>query len=266
MTQQKWLVDGAKVIDVDAVRNLKVGVIAGQVNIIGHDEPGARVEIHSVHGREIKVTLEGGNLEIDHAQLRWDNFIEVFKSFSGTAKADISITVPRDVALKFGVVSASALISGLTEDATISTVSGEVVVDDVSGDLQLNSVSGEIAVRGHYGNIAAKSISGDITVSGEIMRFTAETVSGDLFADVTGVPDEIRLSTVSGTITTRLAADVPAQYKINTVSGRLQLDQAEITGVRGSFTSKYGVLDKHWLDFKANTVSGNISVLHAVSA
>ncbi len=52
--------------------------------------------------------------------------------------------VPRDVALKFGVVSATALISGLTEDATISTVSGDVVVDGVYGDLQLNTVSGEI--------------------------------------------------------------------------------------------------------------------------
>jgi DUF4097 and DUF4098 domain-containing protein YvlB len=266
MAQQKWLVDGEKIIDIDSVRKLKVGLIAGQVNIIGHDEPTARIEVHSVKGREVKVTLDGDTLEIDHAQLRWDNFIDVFKSFTGSARADISITVPRDIALKFGVVSASALISGLTEDATISTVSGDVVVDNVYGDLQLNSVSGEISVRSHYGNIAAKSISGDLTVAGEIVKFTAETVSGDIFADVIGMPDEMRLSSVSGSITTRLAADVPAQYKINTVSGRLQLDQAEITGVRGSYTSKYGTLDKQWLEFRANTVSGNVSVLHAVSA
>jgi len=266
MAQQKWLVDGEKIIDVDSVRKLKVGLIAGQVNIIGHDEPTARVEVHSVRGREIKVTLEGDTLEIDHAQLRWDNFIDVFKSFASNARADISITVPRDIALKFGVVSASALISGLTEDASISTVSGEVVVDNIYGDLQLNSVSGEISVRNHYGAIGARSISGDLTVAGDILTFTAETVSGDVFADMTGLPQEIRISTVSGSITTRLAAGVPARYKINTVSGRLQLDQAEITGVHGGYTSKYGTLDEQWLEFRANTVSGNISVLHAVSA
>jgi DUF4097 and DUF4098 domain-containing protein YvlB len=266
MAQEKWLVDGEKIIDIDMVRKLKVGLIAGSVNIIGHDEPTARIEVHSVRGRELKVTLDGDTLEIDHAQLRWDNFIEVFKSFAGSARADVSITVPRDVALKFGVVSASALISGLTEDATISTVSGDVTIDNIYGDLQLSGVSGEIAVRNHYGNIHAHTISGDITVAGEIMKFTADTVSGDVFADITGVPDQVGVNTVSGSVTARLAADVPAQYKINTVSGRLQLDQSEITGVRGGYTGKYGTLDKRWLEFKANTVSGNISVLHSVAA
>ena len=87
-----------------------------------------------------------------------------------------------------------------------------------------------------------------------------------MFADVTGIPDEIRTKTISGKVTTRLAAEVPAKYTINTISGRLQLDQAEIRGVRGSYSSKYGDLDKHWLEFRASTVSGDISVLHAVSA
>ncbi len=266
MAQEKWLIDGPKTIDIDGVRTLKVGLIAGQVNIIGHDEPGVHIEVHSVSGRELKITFEGDSLEIDHAQLRWDNFIDVFKSFSGSAKADISIQVPRDVALKFGVVSSAALISGLTEDATISTVSGDVVVDNVYGDLQLNGVSGEIAVRGHYGRINAHTISGDITASGEIMKFTGDTVSGAVFLDITGTPDEVRVNTVSGSITTRLAADVAAQYKINTVSGRIQLDDSEIRGVRGAYTGRFGQLDKQWLDFRANTVSGSISVLHAVSA
>ncbi|MEP6482290.1 MAG: DUF4097 family beta strand repeat-containing protein [Rhodoglobus sp.] len=265
MAQEKWMVDGEKVIDIDGIRKLKVGLIAGQVNIIGHDEPGTRIEVHSISGRELKITVDGDTLDIDHAQLSWDNFIDVFKSFRGSARADISITVPRDVKLKFGVVSSSALISGLNEDATISTVSGDVVVDNVHGDLQLNGVNGEIAVRNHYGSIGAHTISGDVTVSGEIMKFTADTVSGEVFADIAGIPDEIRVNTVSGNVTTRLAADVPAQYKINTVSGRLQLDQSEITGVRGGYTGRYGVLEKNWLEFKANTVSGNVSVLHSVS-
>lgn len=266
MTQEKWLVTGEKVIDVELVRSVKVGLIAGQVNIVGHDEPGARIEVHSVRGKDLKITIDGDRLEIDHPQLSWDNFLEVFRSFNGKASADISIRVPRDAALTFGVVSASALISGLTEDASISTVSGDVVVDGVYGDLQLNAVSGELSVRNHSGRIAANTISGDITATGEIMRFSANSVSGDVFLDVTGTPDEIRASTVSGNITTRLAAGVAAQYRINTVSGRLQLDDSEITGVRGSYTGKYGTLDRTWLEFKANTVSGNVSVLHAVEA
>ena len=266
MAQEKWLVDGAKIIDVDNIRKLKVGLVAGQVNIVGHDEPHVHIEVHSVSGKELLVSVDGDTLNIDHAQWSWDNFIDVFKSFRGSARADISVKVPRDVALKFGVVSATALISGLTEDASISTVSGDVVIDNIYGDLQLNAVSGEIAVRNHYGEIAVKTISGDVAATGEIMKFSGNTVSGDVYLDITGAPDEVTVSTVSGTVTTRLAAGVAAQYRINTVSGRLQLDDTQVTGVRGGYTGKYGDLDKTWLEFKANTVSGNISVVHAVTA
>lgn len=266
MAQEKWLIDGAKTIDVDNVRKLKVGLVAGQVNVIGHDETYARIEVHSVTGKELLVQVDGDTLEIDHAQLRWDNFIDVFKSFRGSARVDVTITVPRDIALKFGVVSATALVTGLTAEASVSTVSGDVVVDGLYGDLQLNAVSGELSVRGHYGKINAHTISGDITASGEIMAFSGDTVSGDVFLDIQGTPDEVKLNTISGSITVRLEEGVPAQYKINTVSGRLQLDDSEIRGVRGSYTGKYGDLDRRWLEFRANTVSGSISVLHQVSA
>jgi DUF4097 and DUF4098 domain-containing protein YvlB len=267
MVQEKWLVNSAKVIDVESVRKLKVGLIAGQVNIIGHDEPTARVEVHSIAGRDLLVTIDGDTLEIDHPQLRWDNFIDVFKSFRDSkARADLTITVPRDVALKFGAVSSTTLISGLTEDASVSTVSGDVIIDNLYGDLQLNSVSGELSVRNHYGKINGHSISGDVTAQGTIMGFSADTVSGEIFLDIIGTPDQIGANTVSGNVTVRLEADVPAQYRINTVSGRVQLDSTAITSLRGSYTGRYGDLDKHWLEFKANTVSGNISVLHQVNA
>ena len=266
MAQEKWLIDGAKVIDVEHVSRLKVSLIGGKVDIVGHDEPGARVEVHSVSGKELKISIDNGTLEVDHPQLSWDNFLEVFSSFRGTAKADVSIMVPRHIALSFGVVSASALISGLTTDATISTVSGDLVIDGLTGNLQLNGVSGEIAVSNHAGKLSTRTVSGDITASGDVNVFTAETVSGEVFTDITGIPDEVRINTVSGAVTTRLAPGVPAQYRINTVGGKLHLDNTEVRGVHGQYTGKYGDLDAHWLDFRANTVSGNINVLHAVTA
>jgi hypothetical protein len=266
VAQEKWLIDSPKIIDFENIRNLKVSLVGGQVNIIGHDEPGARVEIHSVRGKSIKVSVVGDTLEIDHPQLSWDNFIEVFKSFTGRANADISIMVPHDINLKFGVVTASALITGLKDDARISTVSGDLVVDDMEGNVELNSVSGEIGVRAHRGSVAVHTVSGDVTASGAIERFSADGVSGTVFLDITGVPDEIRVNTVSGSVTARLESGVAAQYRISTVSGRIQLDEEHITGVRGQYTGRYGELDKPWLDFRANTVSGGISVLHAVTA
>lgn len=265
MAVEKWLIDDAKTIDFDMVRTLKVGLLGGKVDIVGHDEPGARVEIHSVTKKPLKVSINGDTLEIDHPQIDWDNFLDVFKSFNHSASADVSIMVPRDVALKLGVVSASGLISGLTEDAKISTVSGDLVIDNVYGDLELNSVSGGINVRSHYGNITSKTVSGEITASGEIMKFSSNSVSGDVFLDVIGTPDNVNIKSVSGDITLRLEAGVPAQYKVNTVSGRLQLDDSSITGIRGQFTGKYGDLHGQWLEFSASTVSGDISVLHSAA-
>ncbi len=266
MANEKWLVDGPKTIDVEGARTLKVSLISGQVDIVGHDEPGIRVEIHSVSGRELKVAVEGDTLEIDHPQLGWDNWLDVFKSFRGNARADVSIMVPRDIHLKFGVVNAEALISGIRDDASISTVNGDLVLDGITGNLQVNSISGEISVRNHTGRLAVHAVNADVTVSGAVSGMTSETVSGDVFVDLTGTADELRLSTVSGSITARLDAGVPASYTINTVSGRLQLDDAEINGIHGRYTGKYGTLDGHWLDFRANTVSGNISVLHTARA
>jgi hypothetical protein len=262
MAEEKWLVEGPKVIDLGVVRHLKVALVRGQVDIVGHDEPTTRVEVHAVSGKELRISMDGDSLEIDHPQLRWDNFIDVFRSFRGSASADVSILVPRDVALKFGVVSASALISGLRGDATISTVSGDLVIDALEGDITLNSVSGELAVQGHVGKIAAHTVSGDITASGRIRTFSCDGVSSDVFLDIKGEPELVKLNTVSGNVTTRLEAGYGADYRINTVSGRIQLDDSQITGVRGGYTGKYGTLDRSWLELRANTVSGNISVLH----
>ena len=263
MARQKWLVDGPRIIDVHDVRALKVGLVAGRVDIVGHDEPGARVEVHSVDGKPIKVSIEGDVLEVDHPQLNWENFIDVFRYFRGHARAEVSILVPRDVELKLGVVSASAVISGLRKGGRISTVSGEAVIDDTTGVLDLNAVSGELSVRDHRGTVNARTVGGDIAATGDITNFSGDTVSGSILLDLSGIPDTARVNTVSGDVTMRLAPGVPAEYRINTVSGRLRLDDSEITGVVGGYTGKYGQLDGSWLEFKANTVSGDISVLHA---
>ncbi len=148
MAQEKWLIEhGPKTIETGAISTLKVGLINGRIDIVGHDEPGARIEIHSVSGKDLKVSIDGDTLEIDHPQFGWDNLLDSLKRFTGKASAEVSLHVPRNVALKFGVVTADGLISGLTGDVSANTVSGELVIDGLRGALALNSVSGELAVR-----------------------------------------------------------------------------------------------------------------------
>ncbi|TFC26129.1 hypothetical protein E3O25_12225 [Cryobacterium sp. TMT1-3] len=264
MSLEKWLVapGQTKIIDVELVRHLKVGLIAGTVDIIGHDEPGARIELHGVTGKDLKISMDGDRLEIDHPQLRWDNFIEVFASFRGTARAEVSISVPRDVALRFGVVSADALVSGLRNDAKLSTVSGDLVIDDVQGDLELNAVNGEISVRNHVGALSVHTVSGDITASGSIRQFTLDGVSSNVFLDLAGTPDQIVTNSVSGNLTVRLETAVAARYHLNTLSGTLQLDDHTVRTAFGKgYEGSTGALDGSWVDVRSNSVSGDISVV-----
>ncbi|MBX3195313.1 MAG: DUF4097 family beta strand repeat-containing protein [Schumannella sp.] len=267
MAQEKWLVDGPKTIDIESARSLKVGLIGGQIDIVAHDEPGIRVEVHEVTGKPLKVSVDGDQVEIDHPQLSWDNWIDVFRSWTGgKARADVSVMVPRGLRVKLGVVSASALLSGTTEDASLSTVSGDIVVDGVRGDLSLNSVSGELTVRNHYGNIDAHSVSGDLTASGEIVRLSSDNVSGAVMIDAAGIPDELKINSVSGAVTVRMDAEVPASYTLSTVGGKLQLGDGTFSGVKGRIAGKWGDLDKHWTDLRVNTVGGDVSVLRTVKA
>ncbi|WP_158250894.1 DUF4097 family beta strand repeat-containing protein [Cryobacterium sp. Y82] len=269
MSLEKWLVapGQTKIIDIELVRKLKVGLIGGTVDIIGHDEPGVRIEVHGVTGKDLKISMDGDRLEIDHPQLRWDNFIEVFASFRGTARAEVSISVPRDVALRFGVVSADALVSGLRNDAKLSTVSGDLVIDDVQGDLDLNAVNGEISVRNHVGAISVHTVSGDITASGSIRQFTLDGVSSNVFLDLAGAPDQIVTNSVSGDLTVRLEPRVAARYHLNTLSGTLQLDDHTVRTAFGKgYEGSTGALDGSWLDLRSNSVSGDISIVRSETA
>ncbi|WP_022905126.1 DUF4097 family beta strand repeat-containing protein [Curtobacterium sp. B8] len=263
MAQEKWLVEEPKVIDTGIVRRLRVGLVGGQVDVVAHDEPTARVEVHSVSGKPLMVEVDGDTLTVDHPQIRWDDPIGFLKSFRGKAHADVSILVPRDAPVTLGVVSAGSLLSGTNRGATLNTVSGDVVVDGVAGDVTVNAVSGTTTVRELDGALTVHTVSGDVVATGAIPRFQADGVNADVVLDLHGTPDSARVNTVSGSVSVRLEDGVPYRCTVSTASGKLQFDDSEIRGVRGSYVKQGGELSGQWLDLKVNSVSGDIAVLHA---
>ncbi len=266
MTDEEWMVDGPRTIDVEGVDRIKVGLIGGQVDVVAHDEPGARVEVHSVSGRPLRIAVKDGRLEIDHPQLKWDDWLASMRAFNSAARADVSVLVPRAVAVKLGVVSASALVSGVRGTTVLSTVSGDLVADSLAGDLQLNGVSGEMSVRDHEGAVAAHTVSGGVTVSGRITDFSCDGVSASVFLEVSGAPRAVVVNSVSGGVTARFDPDIRIEYAITTASGRLQLDDVSESRLRGRWTGVGGPDDGVRVPFRVNSVSGNISVVHAVGA
>lgn len=262
---EKWLIHpgDTRVIDVAASPKIKIGLVGGQVDIVAHDEPTVRIEVHNVTVKDLRIEVDSERIEIDHPQLRWDNFLEVFRNFgAGGPKAEISVAVPADIALTLGVVSAQALVTGLNSDAKLNTVSGDILVDGHRGDLTANAVSGEIQVRDLYGKFSANSVSGDIAVTGFPTKALADTVSGNVMIDADGPVRDINLNTVSGDCTVRVDEDLAANYVLRTVSGKVQVDGIMRSGSGPtSYTDSVGDLDVTFMDLRANTVSGHITVL-----
>jgi len=262
---EKWIVHPGetRVIDLESVRELKIGLVGGQIDVIAHDEPTARIEVHGVTVKDLRIEMSDGRLEIDHPQLRWDNFLEVFRNFgAGGPKAEVSVAVPRAVALTLGVVSASALVSGLRTDAKLNTVSGDIIVDGLVGDVNANAVSGDVQVRELEGSLSANSVSGDVTVTGAVTKASIDTVSGAMLVDSTGPTQSISLNSVNGAATIRLDRGLPANYVSRTVSGRVQIDGHVRSGSGPTnYTGSTGTLAGQFVDVRANTVSGEITVL-----
>ncbi|MEW1963084.1 DUF4097 family beta strand repeat-containing protein [Microbacterium sp. NPDC077644] len=262
---EKWLIAPGeeRVIDIAQATRLKVGLVGGQVDVIAHDDPGIRIEVSGVTVKDLRIESDGTQIEIDHPQLGWDNFLEVFRNFgSGGPKAEVSIAVPRSIALNLGVVSAGALVSGLANDARLNTVSGDIIVDTHTGDLTLNSVSGDVQVRGLTGSANANSVSGDVALTGSVRKATVDTVSGSIWVDAAGAVNTINLNTISGNSTIRLEETLPANYVVRSMSGKVTVDGID-RGTSGptSFTGSTGELAGSFVDVRSKSVSGDTTVL-----
>ncbi|SFI74790.1 MULTISPECIES: DUF4097 family beta strand repeat-containing protein [Microbacterium] len=273
MTLEKWIIHPGetRVIDLDDIRKLKVGLVGGQIDVVAHDEPGIRIEVHAVAVKDLRIEASGDVVEIDHAQLRWDNFLEVFRNFgTGGPKAEISVAVPRGIGLNLGVVSASALVSGLATVAKLNTVSGDIIVDGLTGDLSANAVSGDVQIRNLEGALSANSVSGDVAATGTIRKATIDTVSGAMLVDSVGPTESVNLNTVSGNASIRLDEGLPANYVVRSVSGRVLVDgvkrSGQGTGPTTNFSGSSGELSGRFVDVRANSVSGDVTVLRRETA
>ena len=267
MAEESWVVSGPQVIEVDEVRSLRVQLVAGRVDVVTHDEPGARVEVHDVDGRPLEVSLSNGELRVGYqfTLTGWEGFLERFRNFRDKDRADVSIAVPRALPTKVGTVSAEGLVAGIQADASVSTVSGSIVVDGTRGRLQANSVSGEVVVRDHTGDLSLNTVSGELAASGVLARVQANSVSGELALDVTSGSSSVEATTVSGDVTVRLPHGEGVNVTANAVSGRVVVDGEDHSG---SMPGRKVVLrDKDaGSTVSASTVSGNVTLLRGPAA
>jgi hypothetical protein len=143
------------------------------------------------------------------------------------------------------VVTASAIVSGISAATSVKSVSGGITLDGVTGAVDARTVSGDIEAQGLGGTIGFNSVSGDLTLAdGSVDRLDAKTVSGRVTADIDLDQDAaLRVATVSGPVAIRLPADARARVDLRSTTGQVL---SEFPGLR--HTQMPG----------ANTLSGDL--------
>jgi hypothetical protein len=258
---QHWTVDAPLSLDFDEVRRLNVRLIGGTVAVLASDEKPS-LTVSAVQGRPLQVDYADGTLTIGYEKLTWEHVLDFLKPHND--RATVAITVPADCPVQLGVVSASALVSGLTSGASVKGVSGDITLDGVSGDIEANTVSGELQARDIDGPVRFQSVSGELTLAdSSVSALSGENVNGRITADMTLVaPGRVDLTTVSGEVTLRLPDDTDARVRLNSVSGKVQTEfgglQVKKAPASRSVSGNVGAGTGH---VSVNSVSGAITLL-----
>src|SRR6202161_4390439 len=216
-----WTVDAPKRLDFDDVTALNVRLIAGSVAVLASDDRPSMV-VTELKGLPLQVTQEGGELTISYESLSWEGLLGFLKPRHGSVA--VTITVPADCPIQLGVLSASAIVSGLRSGAAVKGMSGDVTLDGVAGNVEAETMSGEIAARDIDGEVRFKSMSGGLVLAdGWLDRLEANTMSGPITADVAlREGGDVHVATMSGDVTLRLPAVSDVTVRLASTSGAVR--------------------------------------------
>jgi hypothetical protein len=269
---ETWSVSGPKVIEVggdgEPVRELRVVLVGGRVDVVAHEDDEARLEISDVRGQDLEVVWDDGVLVVRHPQVRWDNLLEGLRHLTRRDdSAEMSIAVPAGTQVQVGTVSADGLVAGVRAAASVRTVSGALVLDDVHGSIGIRTVSGQVDVRNQHGPLRGESVSGSVTVHAEALpELDLKTVSGGLAVDLHDESGKLSLKTVSGDVTVRIPLRAGYRFDAKSVSGRIVAEGRRVGGTTpGNRAGELREGDES-IRISAKSVSGNITLLRTTAA
>jgi Putative adhesin len=223
----RWTIEAPTNLEFDDVTGLRVRLIAGSVAVLATDGKPS-LDVSSVQGDPLTVTYEGGVLTVTHENLTWEGLLKWLRPQRHSAT--VTVTVPRKCPTQLGVVSATAVMSGISSRASVKSVSGGITLDGVAGDVDANTVSGALEAQGINGRLNFRTVSGDLTLAdGWLERLDANVVSGDVTADIDLDPlGGMQVTTVSGEVTLRLPAEADAQVNLHSLSGDVRSEFPEL--------------------------------------
>jgi putative adhesin len=227
MPASKWTVEAPTSLEFDDVTELRVRLIAGSVAVLATTAKPS-LEVSSIEGDPLTVTHEDGVLTVAHENLNWEGLLKWLRPQRHAAT--VTVSVPRKCRAQVGVVSAAAVMSGISARASVKSVSGGITLDGVTGDVDANTVSGAVEAQGINGKLNFNTVSGDLTLAdGWLERLDVNGVSGDVTADLDLDPlGGMQVTTVSGEVMLRLPAEADARVNLHSVSGDVRSEFAEL--------------------------------------
>ena len=227
MPTSEWTIEAPTCLEFDDVTGLRVRLIAGSVAVLATTGKPS-LEVSSVEGDPLTVTYEDGILTVAHENLNWEGLLKWLRPQRHAAT--VTVSVPRKCQAQVGVVSATAVMSGISARASVKSVSGGITLDGVTGDVDANTVSGAVEAQGINGKLNFNTVSGDLTLAdGWLERLDVNGVSGDVTADLDLDPlGGMKVSTVSGEVMLRLPAEADARVNLQSVSGDVRSEFAEL--------------------------------------
>lgn len=227
MPASEWTIEAPANLEFDNVSGLRVRLIAGSVAVLATTGKPS-LEVSSVEGDPLTVTYEDGVLTVAHENLNWEGLLKWLRPQRHAAT--VTVSVPRKCQAQVGVVSATAVMSGISARASVKSVSGGITLDGVTGDVDANTVSGPVEAQGINGKLNFNTVSGDLTLAdGWMERLDVNGVSGDVTADLDLDPlGGMQVTTVSGEVMLRLPAEADARVNLHSVSGDVRSEFAEL--------------------------------------
>jgi hypothetical protein len=256
-----WTIEAPTSLELEAVTALRVRLLAGSVAVLATDGKPS-LDVANVSGDPLDVTYEDGVLTITHENLTWEGLLKWLRPQRPSAA--VTVTVPRTCPAQVGVVSATAVVSGLSARASVKSVSGEITLDGVTGDVDAHTVSGALEAQGINGKLNFNTVSGDLTLAdGWVERLDVNAVSGDVTADIDLDPlGGIHVTTVSGEVTLRLPAETDAQVHLYSLSGAVRTEFTELRSMSApashTVSGSLGAGSGH---VSVNTMSGRVMLL-----
>ena len=212
---QSWSVAADARVEVDNVR--------GTLAVTGWDQP--QVQLGGTLGSGSRLEISG---DAQHLSLRVKGSGSHWFSGNGPdSDSDLVLKVPRGVALKVGVVSADAKVSGVDgKSLDVSGVSGKLTLASGAPQIDVNSVSGDVVFDATRPNAGARAhlqtVSGDIRAHGLGGRIKLETVSGEIGL-TGGDVDELETGSVSGDARLAVSPTAHAHIALESMSGDIHL-------------------------------------------